>query len=360
MSPEPREPGTALTRDAGVRVPLICGAMYPCSNPELVAAASAAGALGVLQPISLTYVHGHGFREGIRAIRSTTDAPVGMNALIEASSRTYRRRMEGWIEIALEEGIRFFVTSLGKPDWVVERVHAVGGKVYHDVTERKWALKGRDAGVDGLIAVNRRAGGHPGPRDARALLDEVGDLGLPVVCAGGISTPEGFARALDQGYAGVQMGTRFIATPECSASSAYKEAIVEADADDIVHTERITGVPVAVIRTPYVEAVGTEAGPVARWLLGHRRTKHLIRTFYTLTSLWKLKRASSDDVGGSEYWQAGRSVEGIDAVVPVPELVATFEAAWRRGIGIARTPRHDGGDPSGSSSPRDTDQGKMS
>jgi nitronate monooxygenase len=121
--------------------------MYPCSNPELVAAVSEAGGLGVVQPLSLTYVHGHDFREGLRHIRRLTAKPVGMNALIESSSRTYRDRMERWIEAALEEGVRFFVTSLGDPRWVVERVSAAGGVVYHDVTKRKWAEKG---GLEGL------------------------------------------------------------------------------------------------------------------------------------------------------------------------------------------------------------------
>src|SRR3712207_4600063 len=109
-----------------------------------------------------TYVHGHEYRAGLRYIRSITDKPIGMNALIEQSSRAYRERMERWIDVSLEEGVRFFVTSLGNPRWVVERVSAVGGVVYHDVTERKWALKGVDAGVHGLIAVNREAGGHAG------------------------------------------------------------------------------------------------------------------------------------------------------------------------------------------------------
>ena len=78
-------------RHAGVRVPLIGGAMYPCSNPELVGAVSAAGALGILQPIALTWVHGHDYREGIRLIqRAARGAPIGMNALIETSSRTIR------------------------------------------------------------------------------------------------------------------------------------------------------------------------------------------------------------------------------------------------------------------------------
>ena len=97
---------TPLTRQAGIAVPLLCGAMYPCSNPELVAAVSAAGGIGVVQPISLTYVHGHDFREGLRLIRRLTAKPIGMNALIEQSSKTYRDRMERWIGIALEEGVR--------------------------------------------------------------------------------------------------------------------------------------------------------------------------------------------------------------------------------------------------------------
>jgi nitronate monooxygenase len=316
-----------LLAQAGVQVPLICGAMYPCSNPELVAAVSQAGGIGVVQPISLTYVHGHDFREGLRLIRRLTSKPIGMNALIEQSSRAYRKRMEAWIDIALEEAVRFFITSLGNPRWVVERAHAVGGFVYHDVTERKWAEKGVDAGVDGLIAVNRRAGGHAGTRDAQALLAEIAGFGLPVVCAGGIGTPEEFASVLRMGYAGAQLGTRFIATPECRASDAYKKAIVEADEDDIVHSERITGVPVAVIRTPYIEKMGLKAGPLARWMLRGRRRKHWMRTIYALKSLWQLKRSALGEAGTPEYWQAGKSVAGIDSIEPAGEIVARFGGA---------------------------------
>ena len=323
---------TPLTRHAGIEVPLICGAMYPCSNPELVAAVSEAGGIGIVQPISLTYVHGHDFREGLRYIRRLTSKPIGMNALIEASSRTYRERMERWVDIALEEGVRFFVTSLGKPDWVVERVHAVGGVVYHDVTERKWALKGLEGGVDGLIAVNKRAGGHAGPKSAEELLDELGDLGVPVVCAGGIGTAREFAEALRMGYAGAQLGTRFIATPECRASDAYKQAILRATEDDIVLSERITGVPVAVIRTPYIERMGLRAGPFARWLLRGRKRKHWMRTFYALKSGWQLKRAALDDTGERDYWQAGKSVAGIDSIEPAGEIVRRFAEEARRAL----------------------------
>lgn len=318
---------TPLTRHAGIELPLICGAMYPCSNPELVAAVSAAGGLGIVQPISLTYVHGHDFREGLRLIRQLTDRPIGMNALIERSSKTYHERMVRWVDVALEEGVRFFVTSLGNPRWVVEAVHAAGGVVYHDVTERKWAEKGAAAGVDGLIAVNRRAGGHAGAKGAEELLTELAAVGLPVVCAGGIATPEDFLRVLAMGYAGVQMGTRFIATTECRASDAYKQAIVAAEEEDVVLSERITGVPVAVIKTPYIERMGLEAGPFARWMLRGRRTKHWMRSFYALRALWQLKRASLDESGARDYWQAGKSVAGVDAVEPAGEIVRRFTQA---------------------------------
>jgi nitronate monooxygenase len=305
--------------------------MYPCSNPELVAAVSKAGGMGIVQPVSLTFVHRHDFREGLRLIRRLADGkPIGMNALIETSSKTYHNRMVKWVDIALEEGVRFFVTSLGKPRWVVERVSRVGGVVYHDVTERKWALKGLESGVHGLIAVNRRAGGHAGPKSAEVLMEELGDLGVPLISAGGIGTPEDFVRALKLGYQGVQMGTHFIATPECRASEAYKAAIVRAGEDDIVLSERITGVPLAVIHTPYIDRMGLEAGPMARWMLRGRRTKRLMRIIYALKSGWQIKRASLDESGRRDFWQAGQSVAGIRAVEPATDIVRRFAAAAQR------------------------------
>jgi nitronate monooxygenase len=301
--------------------------MYPCSNPELVAAVSGAGGMGIVQPLALTDVHGHGFREGLRVIRALTSGPIGMNALVESSSRIYHQRMARWVDEALEEGIRFFVTSLGKPGWVVERARAAGGVVYHDVTERRWALKALDGGVHGLIAVNRRAGGHAGAKSAEELLDELGDLDVPVVCAGGVATPEEFAGALRLGYAGVQMGTRFIATLECRASAPYKQALLDAREDDIVLTERLTGIPLAVINTPSVQRLGTRAGPVARWMLRGRWTKKLVRTLYALRSTHRLRRASLDESGADACWQAGRSVAGIHDILPAAEIVRRCAAA---------------------------------
>jgi len=298
----------------GIQYPVIGGPMYPCSNPELVSAVSAAGGLGVMQPISLTYVHGHDFRQGIRLMQKLAGKPIGMNALIEKSSKKYQQRMSQWIDVALEEGIRFFVTSLGKPDWVAERVHAVGGLVYHDVTELKWAKIGLDNGADGLICVNNRAGGHAGEKSMQQLYDELQQLDVPLVCAGGVGEADGFNQALDLGYSACQLGTRFIASQECLASTVYKQAIVDSNESDIVLSERITGIPVSIINTDYIKRSGLKSGWFARWMLSGNKTKHWMRTIYALKSIWQLKKSSLDESGKHDYWQAGKSVAGINSI----------------------------------------------
>lgn len=204
-----------------------------------------------------------------------------------------------------------------------------GGVVYHDVTERKWALKGIDAGVHGLICVNSRAGGHAGTRTPEQLFDELADLGLPLVCAGGMGDAPEFVAALRLGYVGVQLGTRLIATTECTASEAYNQPIVDADESDIVHTERLSGLPLAVINTPYVERLGTRAGRFARWMLKGRRRKLIMRTIYGLRSLRQLRRSLNLGRSTADYWQAGKSVATIHAVEPVTAIVEPFAAAAR-------------------------------
>ena len=179
----------------------------------------------------------------------------------------------------------------------------------------------------GLIAVNDRAGGHAGPKSAEKLVEELSPLGLPLVCAGGIGTPEQFRDALRMGYAGAQLGTRFIATAECNAHPDYKQAIVNATSSNIVLTERLTGVPVAVINNDYVRHLGTRAGPIARWMLRGRRTKHWMRTIYALKSLYRLKKDLHRGRGAEEYWQAGKSVDGIQGIEPVGDIVRKFDAA---------------------------------
>ena len=319
---------TPFTKATGIKYPIICGAMYPCSNPELVAAASAAGAMAIVQPVSLVFVHKQKFRDGLRQILDRTQYPIGLNLLVEKSSRTYQERNREWMGIALEEGVRFFITALGNPSWVVDQVHKQGGLVYHDVTEKKWAMKALDCGVDGLICVNNRAGGHAGQQAPEKLLADLKGFGKPLICAGGVGSPEEFRQAIDMGYDGVQMGTRFIATKECTAHEDYKRAILKAKEKDIVLTDKISGVPVSVIKTPYISAIGTKAGPLSRMLLKNSRTKHYMRMFYTLKSIWQLKQSYSKGNNYKEYYQAGKSVEHISALESAETVVKRFGEAW--------------------------------
>jgi len=318
---------TEFSRTLGIEVPLICGAMYPCSNPELVAAVSEAGGIGIIQPLSLTYVHGYDFRDGLRYIRSLTSKPVGINFIIEKSSKKYLQRVHQWVDIALEEDIPFFVTALGNPRWVVDKAGTAGVTVYHDVTNRRWAEKALEGGVDGFICVNNRAGGHAGTLSSQQLLDELAPLQKPLICAGGIGEPGEFAKSIAMGYSGAQLGTRFIATRECNAHADYKNAILHATEQDIVLSEKISGVPVAIIKTPYIERIGTKAGPIAKWMLKGRKTKHWMRAIYSLQSIWKLKHSSMQGTGYKDYFQAGKSVSGIREIQSAAAIVSDYAAA---------------------------------
>ena len=315
---------TRFTEQANVEYPIICGAMYPCSNPELVAAASDAGALGVVQPLSLVYVHGYEFREGLKYIKKLTPKPFGMNIIVEKSSKIYEKRMQEYVDIALEEGCRFFITALGNPTWVIEKVKAVNGFVYHDVTELKWALKALEYGVDGLICVNNRAGGHAGKLSPQELWEELHGLKVPLICAGGIGQPSDFKKALEMGYDGIQMGTRFIASVECAEKSNYKQAIVNAKENDIVLTERVTGIPLSVINTPYVQSIGTKVNFLSRWLLQNRFTKPWMRMWYAITSGRKFKQITLHGGSSKDYWQAGKSVQGIQSIKSVRDIIREF------------------------------------
>lgn len=324
MNKKNSRPNNLFLQHAGVTHPIICGPMYPCSNPELVAAVSNAGALGVIQPISLTYVHGYSLKSGIQYIKSLTDKPLGLNLLIEKGSKKYHQRMQQWLALALDQDIKFFITSLGKPDWVVEAAHDAGAYVYHDVTEVKWADKAINAGVDGLIAVNNRAGGHAGSQNYDSLIEQLRVYNLPLVCAGGIGDKETYLHALKKGYQAVQMGTRFIASIECNAHDTYKQAIITSVESDIVLSERITGVPVSVINTPYIQKKGLKPNRLERWMLRHTQLKSLMRFILALKSLRSLKKSLLDKEGKIDYWQAGKSVHSIHTILSVKEIIDDF------------------------------------
>jgi len=185
-------------QDTGARIPIVCGPMYPGSNPELIAAASDAGGFGVVQPVALTSLYGHDFREGLQLIKKLTDRPFGVNfTIFGGANKKYHDQMKEWLEISIKEGVKFFLTSLGKPHTIVKIAKEHGIKVYHDVPNKKVALAMRDAGVDGLNCINWRGGGQTGIQSAEQFIEELHDIGIPLVCAGGIGNAVDFQKALE-------------------------------------------------------------------------------------------------------------------------------------------------------------------
>lgn len=314
--------------DLGIEVPLICGPMFPGSNPELIAAVSEAGGIGVIQPVTMTFMYKHALRDGIRKIRELTAKPIGMNFTLMQGVKIYEQRTREWMDIAIEEGIKFFVTSLGDPTAVVREAEKHGIRVVHDVTNRAFAQRAVDAGVYGLNCVNNRAGGQTGQIAPERMFDELHDLGVPLVCAGGVGDENGFRTALEQGYAAVQVGTRFLATPECQVNQDYKQCIVDSSEGDIVITNKLAGTDSSVIRTPDIERLGLKAGPIASRMLRGRKTKKLMRMLFLLRTSWRYKRLTNTDAG--QYWQAGRGIGAIHEIAPAGDIVKRFAASMER------------------------------
>ena len=314
-----------FAQDLGIEVPLVCGPMFPGSNPELIAAVSEAGGIGVIQPVTMTFMYRHDLRDGIRRIRSLTSKPIGMNFTLMQGVKIYEKRTREWMDIAIEEGIKFFVTSLGDPTGVVREAEKHGIRVVHDVTNRGFAQRAIDAGVYGLNCVNNQAGGQTGQIDPERMFDELCDLGVPLVCAGGVGDENDFRRALDLGYAAVQVGTRFLATPECRVNEDYKQCIVDSSEEDIVITNKLAGTDSSVIRTPDIEKLGLRAGPIASRMLRGRKTKKLIRMLFLLRTSWRYRQLTDTDAG--QYWQAGRGIGAIHEITPAAEIVNRFAAS---------------------------------
>lgn len=310
-------------QDTGAKVPIICGPMYPGSNPELIAAVSDAGGFGVVQPVALTSLYGHDFREGLQLIKKLTDKPFGVNfTIFGGANQKYHEQMKEWMEISIEEGVKFFLTSLGKPTAIVKIAKQHGIKVYHDVPNKKVALAMRDIGVDGINCINWRGGGQTGIQSAEKFMEELHDIGIPLICAGGIGNAKDLQKALDMGYAGAQLGTRFLATHECKVTDAYKQAIVNSTEKDIVWTNKIAGNNSSMIKTNDIMKGGLRTGPIISYMLTKRKLKKYARMYLMNRGLKRYNRAAFDD--SVQFWQAGKGVGNITEVKSVKEVVEEF------------------------------------
>lgn len=221
----------------------------------------------------------------------------------------------------MEERVDFFITSLGSPRKVIEFAHAVGIKVFCDVTDVEYAKKVAVLGADAVIAVNNQAGGHAGKLGAKELIRELKkEISIPVISAGGVGNHAELEKIMDYGADGFSIGTVFIASDEASVSDEYKQACIDYGAKDVVMTTKLSGTPCTVIQTPYVQEIGTKQSGLERFLNKNKRLKKWFKALTFYKGMKSLEKAAF----GATYktvWCAGPSIEHVKAVKPVQDIV---------------------------------------
>ena len=215
-------------------------------------------------------------------------------------------------------------------------MHAVGSKVFCDVTTLAYAEKVLGLGADGVIAVSQGAGGHAGPVSPLVLIPYLRRNlpKVPIIAAGGIATGQQMAAMLLLGASGVQIGTRFIASTEAEVNQAYKDAILRAEPEDIVMTTRISGTPAAVIKTPFIEQQGLDLSFIEKKLLAHPRTKKIAKMVRMMLGSRLLEQASTKPTWKT-VWSAGQGVGLIDSILPCSEIIEQIMREYESSAMIA-------------------------
>jgi len=308
---------TRITSLLGIEHPIFQAAMsWASSNSALIIAVSNAGGLGVL---AAGPMRPEDFRRALREIKAGTDKPYGVNIPLN------NPRAPELLQIALEEKIPVMVASQGGPREHLARFRSIGTKWLHVVASVEHAKKAEAAGVDALVVDGAEAGGHPPPSEVGTLVlvrRVVKAVKLPVVASGGIADGAGVAALLALGAEAVQLGTRFIATPEASVHDNYKKAVLAADVGDTTLVGR-GGLPIRQLQNSFSRkyaALEASGG----------RQEELEKMFKSSS----LKQAALD---GDVEWgkvEAGQSAGLVDEILPAAEvmrrLVLEVEAARKR------------------------------
>jgi enoyl-[acyl-carrier protein] reductase II len=231
-----------------IKYPLIQGGMIWCSGWELASAVSNAGGLGLIGSGSM---YPEILREQILKCQAATDKPFGVNIPLLYPN------IEEHLTTLIELKVPIVFTSAGNPKAHTARLKAAGITVVHVVSSKKFALKAQEAGVDAIVAEGFEAGGHNGREETTTLclIPSVAEaVDIPVIAAGGIGSGKAMLAAMILGAEGVQVGSRFIATPESSAHMAFKERILQAEEGDTKLTlKEIT--PVRLLNNPFYKEI---------------------------------------------------------------------------------------------------------
>ena len=305
-----------------IEIPIIVAPMFLVSNEAMIIAACESGATAAIP--ALNYRNTDLLRAGIQKIRAKTNQPFGINLIVNKSNILYKEQLK----VCCEEKVAYIITSLGSPEETIREAHKVGTLVFCDVTDAKYAKKVEDLGADALIAVNKNAGGHAGNLGQDQLIPQlIAECTLPVISAGGVGDAAGIRQVMSLGAAGLSMGSIFIATEEAPVSEEYKQAIINYGAKDIVMTTKLSGTPCTVIKTPYVEKIGTDQNWLERLLNRHKKLKKWFKALTFMRGMKKLRNAAF----GATYktlWCAGPSIEYVKSVRTISDIIKDLKAGF--------------------------------
>ena len=311
----------------GIDYPVIVAPMFLISNTKMIKAALDAGVSAAFP--ALNYRTDKELRAAIQDIKTHSSKPFGVNLIVNKSNPTYK----GQLETLLELKVDYIITSLGSPQEVIERCKPLGIKVFCDVVDLKYAQKVEALGADAVIAVNNRAGGHAGnisPQELITLLKD--NLTIPIISAGGIAKGADLAQVMEWGASGASVGTIFIACEEADITPEYKQAMIDYGEKDIVRTNKLSGSPLTVINTPYVQQLGTKAN-LLEWILNHNKTlKKYAKMIIAVRGMKKVEKAAF----GATYktvWCAGPAIEHVHGIRPMKDIIQTLEKEYDHAIG---------------------------
>lgn len=219
---------TRLTELLKIETPIICGGMMRVGTADLAAAASNAGALGVMT--ALTQPTAEGLEAEIGRCAAMTDKPFGVNLTVGvvASEINY----DDYVDVIIKSGVKIVETAGRSPEPFMERFKEADIKVIHKCVAVRHALKAERIGVDVVSIDGFECAGHPGEQDVGGLIlfpAAAQALRIPVVASGGIADGRGLAAALALGCEGINMGTRFMVTREAPIHEGIKQRVVEMD-----------------------------------------------------------------------------------------------------------------------------------
>tara|TARA_B100001093_G_scaffold158603_1_gene151115 strand:+ start:330 stop:1274 length:945 start_codon:yes stop_codon:yes gene_type:complete len=238
----------SITQLLGIRYPIIQAGMVWASGWRLASAVSNAGGLGLLGAGSM---YPEVLREHIQKCKKATNKPFGVNVPLLYPD------IDKLMEIIVEEKVSIVFTAAGNPKLWTEHLKSHGCTVVHVVSSVKFALKAQDCGVDAIVAEGFEAGGHNGREETTTmtLIPLVKKaIQIPLIAAGGICSGESMLAAIALGAEGVQVGSRFVATPEASSHSNFKEEILKAEQGATILTlKELT--PVRMIKNPFYKKI---------------------------------------------------------------------------------------------------------